>query len=92
MDYLITEYVIMEVLIVVGALVHQHWWDKTLYIRAVENKRCLLEWCYFTSLGTKQPVACEEVIGAYNLALDSIWTKYDIITIPHLLWVRLYVL
>ena len=49
-----------------------------------EDERFALEWCYFTSIGPPQPVTCKELIGTYNLAPDSVWIKYNLITIPHL--------
>ena len=74
----------MEILSVVGALVHQHWGDETLSISAGEDECYALEWCFFTSLVPPHPVTHEELVGAYNLAPASIQIKYDIIIIPHL--------
>ena len=92
MGYPVTGYVVMEDLSVVVALVHKHWGDETLPIILHEDGRYTPERCLFTSLGHPHPVAHEELIGACNLPPVSIWIKYDIISIPHLVWERLDVL
>ena len=47
----INEYVSIEILSVVCALVHHHRGEKKLSIGADENERCAPELCFLTSLG-----------------------------------------
>ena len=51
MDYPVNWYVLMDILSVLGALVHQHSGEETISISAGEDDRCELEWFSFTSLG-----------------------------------------
>ena len=67
-----------------GALVHQQWEEKTKSISAGVDERCEPKWFSFTSLGPLDPVAHEELIGAYNLTPASVRIKSNLIKIPHL--------
>ena len=51
MDYLITGYVVMDILSVVGYLENHHRGGETLSIITGEDDLCAPEWCYLTSLG-----------------------------------------
>ena len=92
MYYPITGYVLMGVLVVVGALVYHHRGDETLSIITGEYERCAPEWCSLTSMGPPHHATHEELIGVYHLVPVTIKIKSNLVTIPHLCWTRLDVL
>ena len=59
MDYPITGYIVMTILIVVGVLVHHHRGNETQFIIAGEDEYCAQEWLSLTSLGSTQSVTYE---------------------------------
>ena len=59
MDYPITGYVVMDILSIVGALVHHHRGGETMSTTAGEYERCAAEWWSLTSMGPPHPVTCE---------------------------------
>ena len=74
----------MDILSVVGALVHHHVEDETIYTSAGKYECCAPKWCYLTSLGTSQTITSKDIIGAYNLVPVNIWIKFNLVVIPHL--------
>ena len=84
MDYKNIGYVVMNILSVVGDLVHQHWGVETLSTRTYEYKCCAVQWCPFTSPCPPNTVTIEELTDAYNIAPDSIQIKSGLITITQL--------
>ena len=74
----------MDILSVLGDLVHHQRGGITLYISAGEDERCAKKWCSFTSLGHPHPFNHEELIDAYHIVPVAICIKSNIFAIPHL--------
>ena len=79
----------MDILSVLGALVHHHRGYETLSISAGEYYRCVLEWCSLSCRGPTYPVTPKQLIATYHIFPFSIRIKSDFVTIPHLQWTRL---
>ena len=79
----------MEIMIVVGDLVHHPRGDERLSIIVGEDDRCAPEWCSLTSMVPPHPVTREELICAYYLVIFTIRIKSNLVAIPHLHWARL---
>ena len=62
MDYPINGYVVLEIFNVVGYVVHENCEEETLSTSTGEDDICVLELCYFTSLGTPYTVTHENSV------------------------------
>ena len=77
MYYPITKYVVMKIFSAVGSLLYQNWGLEIMPISTDEYERCAPYLCSLTIMGPPHPVACEELIDAYNIETHFVRIKYN---------------